>query len=273
MVSTETRDGARATIRALDIGAVDVVAKGSDLADLDMAWIEKALLAKVRYWAAQGLPETRKEPAKAPQKPVRGPIAPSGPPDLIVVAASTGGPRALTELVTGLVRDGPALVIAQHMPAGFTSDFAKHLSARSGRPVVEAEYGMLVTDGMVVILPGGVDSKLAREHDGRLRVVRAHGGDQAVHPWADLLLHSALDVAKRPVAVVLTGMGEDGARGARAFADKGLPVLVQSPDSCVVDGMPRAAINNGSASEVLTVAEIARKLAAWMAAPERATQS
>jgi two-component system chemotaxis response regulator CheB len=158
------------------------------------------------------------------------------------------------------------------MPAGFTCDFAKHLSTRSGRPVVEAEYGMVVTEGMVVILPGGVDSKLVREHDGRLRVVRARGEEQPVHPWADLLLHSALDVAERPVAVVLTGMGEDGARGARAFADKGLPVLVQSPESCVVDGMPRAAINNGAASEVLTVAGIARRLAAWATTLERAAQ-
>jgi len=272
MVSTETRDGARATIRALDIGAVDVVAKGSDLADLDMAWIEKALLAKVRYWAKQGLPGPKGRPTPAAQKAKRGSVAPAGRPDLIVVAASTGGPRALTELVTGLERDGPAMVVAQHMPSGFTRDFANHLAARSGRPVVEAEYGMVITEGMVVILPGGVDSKLAREHDGRLRVVHANGDGQPVHPWADLLLQSALIVAKRPVAVILTGMGEDGALGARAFADKGLPVLVQSPESCVVDGMPRAAINNGAASDVLTVAGIARKLAAWAATPERAAQ-
>jgi two-component system, chemotaxis family, protein-glutamate methylesterase/glutaminase len=270
MVSTETRDGARATIRALDIGAVDVVAKGTDLADLDMAWIEKSLVAKVRYWARQNVSQPSKAPAKAAENVRRGLVVLKERPDLVVVAASTGGPRALTELVTGLDPHGPAMIIAQHMPTGFTRDFANHLSTRAGRPVVEAEHGMLVTEGMVAILPGGVDSKLAREHDGRLRVVAAKGGDQPVHPWADLLFQSALACAERPVAVVLTGMGEDGAKGARAFADRGLPVLVQSPESCVVDGMPKAAIKNGAASEVLTVAGIVRRLKAWTAAPERA---
>ena len=272
MVSTETRDGARATIRALDIGAVDVVAKGTDLADLDMAWIEKTLIAKVRYWARQGQLASQERPVKTTERAPRGPVVPARRPDLIVVAASTGGPRALTELVTGMGQIGPAMIVAQHMPSGFTRDFASHLAVRSGRLVVEADHGLVITDGMVVILPGGVDSKLAREHDGRLRVVRVRGGDQAVHPWADVLFQSALVVAERPVAVVLTGMGEDGAQGSRAFADKGLPVLVQSPESCVVDGMPRAAIKNGAASEVLTVAGIVRRLVAWAAAPERAVQ-
>jgi len=270
MVSTETRDGARATIRALDIGAVDVVAKGTDLADLDMAWIEKTLVAKVRYWARQGPAVSQRLPTHTGATAIRGAIVPGERPDLIVVAASTGGPRALTELVTGLEGGGPAMVVAQHMPAGFTRDFANHLATRAGRPVIEASHGMEVAEDAVTILPGGVDSKLAREHDGRLRVVQVNGDSHPVHPWADLLFESALACAKWPVAVVLTGMGEDGAAGARAFADRGLPVLVQLPESCVVDGMPRAAIKNGAASEVLTVASIARRLVAWTATPQRA---
>ncbi len=272
MVSTETQDGARTTIRALDIGAVDVVAKGSNLADLDMAWIEKALVAKVRYWANLGLPRKVEGPVEIKPISPRRRSATVERPDLVVVAASTGGPRAVTELVTGLDCDGPAVIVAQHMPPGFTKDFASHLATRSGRPVVEAGNGTIVAPGTVLILPGGVDSKLAREHDGRLRVVPSSGSDQPVHPWADVLFQSALRCAERPVAVILTGMGDDGAKGARAFADKGLPVLVQSPDSCVVDGMPCAAINNGAASEVLSVAGIVRRLAAFTAVPERAAQ-
>ena len=272
MVSTETKDGARTTIRALDIGAVDVVAKGSKLADLDMAWIEKALVAKVRYWAKQGLP--RKTDGAIDIKPVspRRRAVSVEQPDLVVVAASTGGPRAVTELVTGLESDGPAVIVAQHMPSGFTQDFASHLAARTGRPVVEAGNGTVVAPGMVLILPGGVDSKVVREHDGRLRVVQSAGSTQPVHPWANVLFQSALRCAERPVAVVLTGMGDDGAQGARGFADKGLPVLVQSPESCVVDGMPRAAINNGAASEVLSIAGIVRRLATFTTVQERAAQ-
>lgn len=265
MVSTETRDGSRAAIRALDIGAVDIVAKGTDLADLDMAWIEQALADKIRHWATRGLPDRPLRVTAIEEKAPRPAITPQSRPDLIVVAASTGGPRALTEFITGLGLGGPPLVVAQHMPAGFTRDFANHLATRSGRPVVEAESGMVLEDGAIVILPGGVDSKIVGENDGPLRVVRAAAGDQPVHPWADLVFRSALRCAKLPVAVVLTGMGSDGAEGARAFADKGLPVLVQAPETCVVDGMPRAAMANGAASEVLTVAGMVRRLTTWSA--------
>ncbi len=270
MVSTETRDGARATIRALDLGAVDVVAKGSDLADLDMAWIQRELAAKVRHWVSQEAP-VRRQPS-AQEKVVSAPstVTLRRRPDLIVVAASTGGPRALTEFVTGLDPGGPPIVIAQHMPSGFTHDFATHLATRSGREVVEAESGMILQDGAIVVLPGGTDSKISTDTSGAMAIMHATPGDQPVHPWADLVLKTALACAKHPVAVILTGMGQDGAEGARAFADKGLPVLVQSPESCVVDGMPRAAIDNGAASDVLTIGGIIRRLSTLSAAQEEA---
>lgn len=270
MVSTETRDGARATIRALDLGAVDIVAKGSDLADLDMAWIQQELAAKVRHWARQEAPARRKppQPKKKTEAPTRS--ASPQPPDLVVVAASTGGPRALTELVTGLETGGPPIVIAQHMPSGFTQDFAAHLATRSGREVVEAESGMILHDGAIVVLPGGTDSKIVTDASGALAVMRAATAEQPVHPWADLVLKTALASANCPVAVILTGMGQDGAEGARAFADQGHAVLVQSPETCVVDGMPRAAIDNGAASDVLTIGGIVRRLSALSTAQEKA---
>ena len=270
MVSTETRDGARATIRALDLGAVDVVAKGTDLADLDMAWIQRELAAKVRHWAGQVAPVRRPRPQPVKEPAPRSSVSPHEPPDLIVVAASTGGPRALTEFITGLDCGGPPIVIAQHMPSGFTRDFANHLAMRSGREVVEAEDGMVLHEGAVVVLPGGADSKIVADAGGGLAVMRATTAEQPVHPWADLVLKTALHCAERPVAVILTGMGQDGAAGARAFADKGLPVLVQSPETCVVDGMPRAAIDNGAASDVLTIGGMIRRLSHWSTATEGA---
>ncbi len=270
MVSTETREGARATIRALDLGAVDIVAKGSDLADLDMAWIQKELAAKVRHWATQGPPVRQKPPQREKTTaPTRSYVAQEKP-DLVIVAASTGGPRALTEFVTGLDPGGPPIVIAQHMPSGFTRDFATHLATRSGREVVEAESGMILRDGAIMVLPGGTDSKIVTDTNGAMAVMHAATAEQPVHPWADLVLKTALRCAKRPVAVILTGMGQDGAEGARAFADKGYPVLVQSPETCVVDGMPRAAIDNGAASDVLTIGGIVRRLSALSAAEEKA---
>ncbi|MGY8994977.1 MAG: CheB methylesterase domain-containing protein, partial [Alphaproteobacteria bacterium] len=188
-------------------------------------------------------------------------------PDFLVIAASTGGPKAVTELVGGLRDPRCPVLVAQHMPEGFTADFARHLALRSGRDVVEGRQGDVFEAGRITILPGGIDSQVSRGKDGALRLARSLAQDGIVHPSADQLLVSVADVSTLAVAVVLTGMGDDGTLGAARFAQAGWPVLVQEPASCVVAGMPGSVIAAGHASAVLSVANIARQLNRWLGSP------
>ncbi|MDR6770465.1 chemotaxis-specific protein-glutamate methyltransferase CheB [Azospirillum sp. BE72] len=266
MVSNETSEGAAATIRALETGAVDFVCKNSSFITFDMASIERQLTEKVRHWGrwrmaltgeAVGTPTPTPvvEHLAAPRSVARG-----HPPDLIVVGVSTGGPVALAELLGALGALPCPLVVAQHMPASFTAGFAASLARSLGRPVVEGGDGAVLGPGTVTILRGGGDWIVRRPASGRFSLHAADPAETIYHPSADRLFRSAAEAAESPVAVVLTGMGEDGSTGAAAFAERRFPVLVQEPATCAVDGMPKAAIRAGVATEVLPVAGIARKL-------------
>lgn len=268
MISTETLDGADTTMRALDLGAVDFIAKSSDLAKLDMAAIERDLEAKVRYWSGQDRRSLhRVKPAGRLLS--RDPVAPRAMPELVVVAASTGGPRAVTELICAL-REAPCpIVVVQHMPAGFTADFARHLAVRSGRDIVEATDGQKLTPGLVAVLPGGANSEIVRDKAGCLTVIASGDTTGAVHPSANVVMASVAGLVDQAVAVVLTGMGDDGTAGVKAFAARDWPVLVQDPASCVVAGMPQSAIASGAVSEVHSLAAMARRLNGWLAGDEK----
>lgn len=266
MVSNETSEGAAATIRALETGAVDFVCKNSSFITFDMASIERQLTEKVRHWGRWRMaltgeavrtpsPTPAVEPAMAPRSVARG-----HRPDLIVVGVSTGGPVALAELLGTLGPLPCPLVVAQHMPASFTAGFAASLARSLGRPVVEGGDGAVLDPGTVTILRGGGDWIVRRLPSGRFSLHAADHAGTIYHPSADRLFRSAAEAAESPVAVVLTGMGEDGSAGGAAFAERRLSVLVQDPATCAVDGMPKAAIRAGVATEVLPVAAIARKL-------------
>ncbi|WP_042691327.1 chemotaxis-specific protein-glutamate methyltransferase CheB [Azospirillum sp. B506] len=274
MVSNETSDGAAATIRALETGAVDFVCKNSSFIAFDMASIERQLTEKVRHWGrwrmaltgectADPGPAAVSAPAAEPPRQPR-PLGRGHRPDLIVVGVSTGGPVALVELLGTLGPLPCPLVVAQHMPASFTAGFAASLARSLGRPVVEGGDGDALESGTVTILRGGGDWTVRRGGSGRFTLHAADPDGALYHPSADRLFRSAAESAESPVAVVLTGMGDDGSAGAGAFAERRFPVLVQDPATCAVDGMPKAAIRAGVATEVLPVASIARKLNALL---------
>jgi two-component system chemotaxis response regulator CheB len=181
--------------------------------------------------------------------------------DLVVVAVSTGGPQTLPLLLDPARPFGAPTVIAQHMPERFTASLASLLRAETGLRVVEGEHRMKLAPGDVIIAPGGRDAVVAAVPGGyELRLTTS---DAAVHPCADLLFETAAMIGRQPVAVVLTGMGSDGARGAAAFRRRQLPVLVQDPKSSIVDGMPGAAIAAGAATEILSPQQIGERLARW----------
>jgi two-component system chemotaxis response regulator CheB len=276
MVSGHTQRGTDATIKALSLGAVDFVSKSSSFAAEDLGHVDSALKEKLRYWAQQprqpafqAAPERQTiAAAMAPPGPIMAPmlrpVTPRGPADLIVVASSTGGPQMLAPFLKAATPLGAPMVVAQHMPAKFTASLADLLRSETGLEVREGAHRMALTPGSVTIIPGGGDAVVARAAAGfELRLTLQ---DSLVHPCADLLFETAALVARHPVAVIMTGMGNDGTQGAQHFQRRKLPVLVQEPKTCVVAGMPTAAIEAGVATESLAPAHIGQKLVLWTAA-------
>ncbi|MFM2043077.1 MAG: hypothetical protein RLY86_1653 [Pseudomonadota bacterium] len=188
-------------------------------------------------------------------------VSAGGPaPDLVVVASSTGGPQTLPLLLAGLSRYPAPIVIAQHIPPLFSGTLAQSLTRADGLPCREAEDGMVLLPGTVHILPGGQDGEVVRGPGGTLALRIGPPTDGGFHPNGDLLFRSAALTARRPVGVILTGMGHDGSDGAAALVRRGRPVLVQDPETALLWGMPRAAISAGVASIVLPVEGLAAQL-------------
>lgn len=282
MVSSLTTKGGEATIKALELGAVDFIAKSSSFVQLDIVKIENELQEKIYYWAAHPLNLARKT---APPSSSQGAVykdgsgqsrpqtglstsrrRPLAEVDCVVVGVSTGGPKAVLELLTSMGKLSCPMVIAQHMPKEFTPGFAEHLAFATGLNVVEGRHAMVLEAGQVVVAPGGTDSQIRSPFGNHYALDVKPDAHITLHPSADLLFKSAARTCKSPVAVVLTGMGEDGASGALEFAQRDYPVLVQEPSTCVVDGMPGSAIANNAVSQVLELELIGEQLQRWCGA-------
>lgn len=242
MVSQHTQKDSPAAIAALAAGAADFISKEAGLGGLDLGHLDQALRGRLRHWAAQ---RRRVVPDAAA---VRRHTHSALPPPLILIAASTGGPDALAAL---LAASGPLpvpVVIAQHMPEGLAPELATLLTRRAGWPVCVAENGRPLGPGVATLLP--TDGVLLRVA-GSL-VLRISASGSAVHPSADLLFRSAALLGLPACAVVLTGMGQDGAAGAAALAEEGGRILVQSTETSVVAGMPQAASSLVGGAEALS---------------------
>ncbi len=261
VVSAYQELNAAAAVRLLQCGAADVVTGDARRTALGITSLGSELVAKIAFWARRG----PLRPARTSDEPPPSSVAPSRRTesvDLIVIGVSTGGPRALVELLRSLGRLVCPVVIAQHMPAAFTGSLAKHLARETGHSVVEGSADLALEPGLIVVAPGERDSAVVRRGGGlSLRVTEPSAA--LVHPSVDALFVSAVTHARRPAAVVLTGMGTDGSLGAGQFAQRKLSVVVQAPQSCAVDGMPNAVIAAGHATDVLELAQIARRLMRW----------
>lgn len=271
MFSTLTQRGASATLDALARGATDYVAKPSQLSGPEAAReaVAAALVPVLRTCAA-----IRRRPAGPSAHPAR-PVPPVGPNsrpvaltrpvrrDALVVASSTGGPQALTEIVPRLPADlsVPVLVV-QHMPALFTRLLAERLDARAALRVVEAEPGQPVEAGTVYVAPGGLHLAVRREPTGVSCLLEDGPAENSCKPSADVLFRSAAAVwGAGAVGLVLTGMGHDGLAGARCLHEAGGTVLVQDEATSVVWGMPGAVAREGLATAALPLGELPSALA------------
>lgn len=244
MLSAYTPEGGDLTLRALDFGAVDVVAKpsGTDTSDLDS--IASRLLRALRAAAAANLANIRVQvPDRGLHPPVPRPAASVRAARIAVgIAASTGGPRALAEVIPRIPLLGVAVLVVQHMPPAFTSSLAERLGRLGGMPVTEAVDGEPVLADHVYLAPGGYHMRTVLGVSG-VRVALDRGPALwGVRPSADHLFRSLADTyGTAGIGVVLTGMGRDGAAGLRAIADAGGRGIAQNRGTSVIYGMPRAA--------------------------------
>jgi two-component system chemotaxis response regulator CheB len=258
MVSSLTPAGASTTLRALELGAVDFVTKPKadvrgrldDVAQEIVEKIKAAAGAKVRRLlpAAPMLSYTRRA----------GPPAPRATESVIAVGASTGGTEALRQFLAALPADAPGVVVVQHMPEPFTSAFAERLDRLCTVRVKEAGDGDRVLAGQTLIAPGNRHMRVTRE--GTAYVVRLSGEPPVNRhrPAVDVLFHSCAEqVGSDAVGVIMTGMGDDGARGLLAMRRAGARTLAQDEETCVVFGMPKVAVDLGAADEVLPLSRLA----------------
>ena len=280
MVSAFTTQGASLTLTALSCGAIDFVPKASEHFKTDLAQVGELLRSKLAIAAAiltgRDRPPARPAaqiPAAAFTSPVPAPAQPlpparrpaaTGAPDVVVIASSTGGPQTLPLVLGPACPFKAPIVIAQHIPPVFSRSLADSLAATLGVAVVEAEDGRELSPNTVYLLPGGRNGELVRVRAGVFALRLLDEGTAVYRPNADILFRSAALSARRPVGLILTGMGTDGTEGARALSQRGCPVLVQDPASAVIWGMPRSAIDAGLATEVLDAPGLGQRLAAMV---------
>lgn len=262
MISSLTRQGADATIRALELGAVDYFAKPASLEEFHGAGPEIA--DKIRAAAqARVFRRLRHSPAQPAESVPRLACLgrPGGAGTIIGIGASTGGVEGLRAMLTELPGDMPPILIAQHMLPGFTGAFARRLDAICELAVKEAEDGEEPLAGAVYVAPGGRHLLLARRRAGYTLRVTDDPPLNRHRPSVDALFRSMAETAgTRAIAVILTGMGSDGAQAMLDLRRAGAKTLAQDEASSVVFGMPRQAIALGGAQEVLALGDMPRRL-------------
>ena len=255
MVSTLTQHGADATLRALAIGAVDYVGKPQANIGERLGDYAEELINKVKS-AASSRPRTL---AAAP--PTRIERFAPGRSRLVLIGASTGGTQAVREILEVLPPSAPPIVVAQHIPSSFSKPFAERLDRQCAVHVVEAEDGARILPGHVYIAPG--DRHLGVGRSGADWICRVHDGKRVNRhrPSVDVLFHTAATHAGRSaIGVLLTGMGDDGARGLKAMHDAGAETLVQDEATSVVWGMPGSAVRLGATERIVALDKIAEEI-------------
>jgi two-component system chemotaxis response regulator CheB len=286
IVSSESRDGAASTLKALELGAIEFIAKPSSGIDLDMHSVREDLLRKVKMAAKVRVVRTASRLAAALQSPNHDSARAISRPSpifnspilsadqrfpVVVLAASTGGPATVMRLAPGFTKDFPAAVIlVQHMPAAFTTQFAAQLAEFTEIRVKAAESGDSIQPGVLYICPGA--QHLRVNPLGRMQLDGATGRIGGYLPNIDVTMESvAAFGGALSIGVVLTGMGNDGAQGARAIKRAGGHVIAQDEATSVIFGMPAEAIKLQAVDQVLGLDDIYSAIEKRVLALSRAT--
>ena len=276
MVSSLTQRGADVTLRALELGAIDFVAKPRIDVAGTLEDYENELIAKVRVAAqARVLPRSAKTLRVPDERNSTSAVVPAlnvrtmlrTTDRIIAIGASTGGTEAIREVLEEMPPDAPAIVISQHIPAAFSKPFADRMNRCSPMAVCEAQDGQQILPGHAYIAPG--DRHLVIERDGARYLCRLSSGPHVNRhrPSVDVMFRSvAQNVGANAVGVLLTGMGDDGARGLKEMLDSGAGTIAQDEASSVVWGMPGSAVKIGAAQHVLPLHQVAAQVQALAAA-------
>jgi two-component system chemotaxis response regulator CheB len=266
IVSSLTTEGARITLDALDLGAVDFIPKNLSELSVNIVKIKEVLIEKVKRIA--GGKNIRRKISPIIPRPTE--ISKKVEPQITVgnrrisivaIGTSTGGPRALQEIIPKLPKDfSVPVVVAQHMPASFTGPFAERLNQLSQVTVKEAEEGEPLKQGVVFIAPGRGHMKLRKR--GIETVVTIFDNEEFIYrPSVDILMMSVAECfPDRALGVILTGMGNDGLKGFVALRNAGGKILAQNEETCVVYGMPKAVVEAGIAYKVLPIEDMAGEI-------------
>ncbi|NTW58624.1 MAG: chemotaxis response regulator protein-glutamate methylesterase [Nitrospirae bacterium] len=266
MVSSLTAEGAKETLDALDAGAVDFIPKNLSELSINIVKIKELLLDKVKQIAKKGVALRKRKPAGAATVHYALPATRSTGErrvGILAIGSSTGGPRALQEIIPLLPKEFPVpIVISQHMPQNFTGPFAERLNQLSRVAVKEAAAGDQLKPGLALIAPGGWHMRIERKRSLETVVTLGESRDDLIYrPSVDELMLSVSECFPgRALGVILTGMGNDGVRGMTALKKSGGRIFAQNEESCVVYGMPKAVVDAGIADKVLAIEEMAGEI-------------
>ena len=260
MVSSLTTEGAKVTLDALDIGAVDFIPKNLSELAVDIFRIREILIQKIKAVGRNGLKQTSIKPVTEIKKNYVSTVCTyHNRVHVVAIGASTGGPKALQNIISRLPKNFPVpILIAQHMPPSFTGPFAERLNQLSSLKVKEAENGEPVKSGVVYIAPGGGHMGVVKKKITETSIkIDTDLTEYLYRPSVDALMLSVAEVYSGHVlGVILTGLGNDGEKGMREIKNRGGRTIAESKESCVVYGMPKVVIESGLADRVVPLNEI-----------------
>ncbi len=264
MVSSLTTDDAKTTLEALDIGAVDFIPKNLSDLSINIVKIKEILIEKIKNIGKKGLPLFKRiSRPKQLKMPTTTDYTAHRKINVVTIGSSTGGPRALQNIICNLPKDFPVpILIAQHMPPSFTKPFAERLNQLSAIEVKEAENGESVRKGVVYIAPGKGHMSILRKKITETTIsITENKGEYIYKPSVDVLMLSAVEnFSGHVLGVILTGLGNDGLKGMKEIKNSGGRTIAESEKTCVIFGMPKVVVEAGVADKVVPIDEIAGEI-------------
>lgn len=274
MVSSLTDEGAKVTLDALDLGAVDFIPKNLSELSVNIVLIKEMLIEKIKLLAKKGLQRRPFRPMARPTAEVRASetnriVVPQQrmtgerKTAIVAIGTSTGGPKALQDVITLLPKEFPVpIVIAQHMPPNFTGPFADRLNQCSQIEVKEANEGDVLKPGLALLAPGRGHMRVIRKRNMEVAITISENREDYIYrPSVDALMLSVAECFPgRSLGVILTGMGNDGLKGLTELKKTGGRIFAQNEQTCVVYGMPKAVVEAGIADKVLALEEMAGEI-------------